>query len=137
MKSSASVRGVMSDAGSSSKRRISSPSGVPPGSRSWIALRPRERIHAATRRSCVVFPTPSAPSNTISAPRGMSSQNDDRARGSLLDPVEDPVVHLPHRLVEVLLGHDQPLIHALHLHLREQRVEPLLHVRRGMLTAGD
>src|SRR6185295_5878766 len=116
-----------------SRRRTSVPSGVPPGSRRQMCEMPRRSNRAESRRSCVVLPEPSPPSNTISRPVDaplviQSSQRDDRARGALLDAIHDPIVHLRHDLVKVLLRRNQTLIHRLALHLAEQGVQLALHL---------
>src|SRR5215213_7401063 len=120
----------MSKSSCSSSERMRSPSSVPPGSRKVTCGTCTACRFSDTRATWVVFPTPSGPSRTISLPRGTarrSGQRDDRARRALLDPVEDPVVHAHHELVEVLLGHDRALV----------RRVLLLHLLRRLLPAGD
>ncbi len=76
MKSIASARGVRSACfGSSSQRRMSSPSGVPPGSRTVVWATSLCVSHTSSRASWVVLPAPSGASNTMSRP------------GALLTPV--------------------------------------------------
>src|SRR5258708_19757504 len=143
MNNSASARGITSDPGSSSTRRTSLPNGVPPGSCSVTCRTPRASSDAASRASCVVLPEPSPPSKTMILPRPAEScvtgspQGDDRARGAPLDAVGNPVVHPHHELVEVLSCGDQSLAHAVRLHLREERVQFLFHLRRGSLATLD
>ena len=71
------------------------------------AARPRAASRGRQRgASWVDFPDPSPPSNTTQharVGRRRSPERDDRARRALLDAVDDPVVHLAHHLVEVLL----------------------------------
>src|SRR5258708_13388678 len=116
------------DRGSSREGGSCLPKGVPPGSWSVTCRTPRASSDAASRASCVVLPEPSPPSKTMILPRPAescvtgSSQGDDRARGAPLDAVGNPVVHPHHELVEVLLRGDQPLVPAVRLHLREDRL---------------
>src|SRR5215213_9614478 len=136
MNSNASARGTMSDEGSRRMRLISSPTMVPPGSRTATTSLPRAASHSASNRSCVLLPAPSAPSNTTSSPRGMrSAKGDDRTRGPLLYSLEDPVVHAAHGLVEVLLRDEQTLIGRTTLDLPEQRIELALHLFSRTLPA--
>src|SRR5689334_21598540 len=127
----------MSEAGSSSTRRNSSPRGVPPGSRTETTSVPRARSHSTRRRTCVLFPAPSGPSSTTSRPRAMPalSERDDRTRRAHVDAFEDPVVHATHDLVEVFLRDQQPLIRRAALDLSEQRIELFLHRFGRTLTA--
>src|SRR4051812_5591800 len=111
----------MSEAGSRSKRRISSPSGVPPGSRTATTFRPAAPSHSASIRICVVLPAPSGPSRTMRGMMGAdSSQHYDWTRRALVDSVLNPFVRAHHELVEILLRRDEPLIRGLHLDLAEQ-----------------
>src|SRR5579862_2010427 len=138
MKRSASVRAATCEAGSSSSRRISSPSGAPPGSRNLRCGTPARASASARRSSCVLFPAPSTPSKTISRPPAIGSpQRDDGARRALPDPIEDPLVHLHHHLVEVLVRDHHPLVRRVGLHLAEQAVQLLLHLRRRVPTLLD
>src|SRR5688500_7326032 len=138
MKSSASAAGVMSCAGSSSRRRISCPTALVPGSRTTRAGCPRTASHAAARASCVLLPAPSGPSKATSPATALvpstgvtpCSERDDRARGTLVDAVEDHLVHARHHLVEVLLRDRHLLVHGVPLHAHEQPVQLLLHLRR-------
>src|SRR5690606_14339243 len=50
-------------------RRISSPTGVPPGSRPRRCGTPCAANHSASSRTCVLLPDPSIPSNTTNTPR--------------------------------------------------------------------
>src|SRR5690606_19770526 len=49
--------------------RISSPTGVPPGSRTSRCGTPRAANHSDSIRTCVLLPAPSIPSNTTNTPR--------------------------------------------------------------------
>src|ERR1700737_1405644 len=142
MNSSVSARGSMSEVRSSRMRRTSPPNGVPPGSRRLMCGMPICPKDDARRRSCVVLPDPSPPSNTMTLPLAARlvtklPEGDDGTLRALLDPVYDPVVHLRHDLVEILLRGDEPLIDGLSLHLSEQRIELAFHLLGGFLTALD
>src|SRR6185437_9496245 len=131
MKRSASARAVLICVGASRISRTASPSGVPPGSRRCTQAIPRRVSSATSRPACVVLPTPSAPSNTTSSPRvtlPYSAKRDYGALRAFLDPVADPVVHVPHDLVEVLLRNSDTLIRRIALHLGEKLIQLLLHV---------
>src|SRR6476620_5928029 len=133
MKSSASDDGVMCWAGSRSSPRIASPRGVPPGSRSGSTSFPFARSASESRRSCVVLPAPSDPSSTISRPGiRRSGERYDGAGRALLHAVHDPVVHLVHDLVEVLLRRDRALINRVRLNLGEQIVKLFFHLSRWL-----
>src|SRR5688500_6100445 len=139
MNSSASARASISHSRSSTRRRISAPSTVPPGSRRQRCGIPAEASESASRRSWVDFPEPSPPSKTIRRPScaTTSAECDDGAGRALLDAVDDPVVHARHQLVEVLLRRDEALVDHLALHLPEERVEILLHLLRRTLATLD
>src|SRR5688500_12791852 len=137
MKSSASALACISWGASRSSRRISLPSAVPPGSRTARNGTPAAARSLVRRRICVDFPAPSGPSKTISTPAGMSAQGDDGARAALLDPVEDPVIHLHHELVEVLLRDRGALVDRARLGAAKQRIELLLHFHRRLFPTLD
>src|SRR5208337_1542850 len=48
--------------------RISSPTGVPPGSRNVRTVRPRDRNSSASSEICVDLPLPSVPSKVMNRP---------------------------------------------------------------------
>src|SRR5215472_4883017 len=64
--------------------RISSPMGVPPGSRTRRTFRPKERSRCSSNKICVDFPLPSMPSKVIKSPF-MSQFLQTRALGGVLD----------------------------------------------------
>src|SRR6476661_1845768 len=143
MNSAASVAAPISSSRSLSRiSRIRSPTGVPPGSRSSRCARPFASSQRPSRATWVDFPAPSGPSTTSSSPRlvpvtARSAEGDDRAGRALLDPVDDPVVHLHHHLVVVLLRDDEPLVSRVLLHLAEQGIEVVLHLLARPLPALD
>src|SRR5215204_5948072 len=70
----------------SKSSRIRSPTGVPPGSRVWHTAKPSQRSDSASKRTCVLLPAPSGPSNVRKSPST-----------SLLDPLPvdlDPAIGL-------------------------------------------
>src|ERR1700722_5382501 len=131
---SSSARGSIVTLGSSNNARTRSPSALAPGSRTNTAP-----TDSASRDACVDLPTPSVPSSTMRRP-GMGrrlTQRDDRALRALPNAVQDPVVHVDHGLIEVLLRGNRPLIDRLALDLAEQVIELTLHIGRGAFPALD
>src|SRR5438309_11357833 len=110
---------------------------VPPGASTATRFCRRRPSHSANSRSCVLFPAPSGPSNTMSTPCPLvrSTKRNNRARRALLNPFENPIVHASHDFVEVFLGDEQTLISGPALDLSQEGIQLPLHFLGGTLPA--
>src|SRR2546427_11038930 len=132
-----SAAGAMSCFDFRASFRAASATGVPPGSRTVSADRPRPGTGpraSAPAWSCPPPPAPPPPGTRPPLPRAPSTQRDDRAGRALLHAVEDPLVDLRHQLLEVSLRGHHLLIHRIALDALEGGVG-LLHELLGRLQA--